>query len=100
MVELKNLKSLKLGTGWTQLTVLGEPDVVLTFRGYAPVLPIRQNQNDLEYFLYISAKSLGEPLEELRKANDGRFTGLEIEIRKISTEKFATYEIRNATNTA
>jgi len=99
MVELKNLKSLKLGTGWTQLTVLGEPDVVLTFRGYAPVLPVQQKQNDLEYFLYISAKSLGESLEELREANNGKFTGLEIEIRKISTDRFATYEVRNATNT-
>jgi hypothetical protein len=96
MVDLKEMQSLKLGIGWTHLVVLDEPDVVLTFKGYAPVLPVRQKLNGLEYILYISAKSLGESLEELRVANDGKFTGLEIEIRKMSTDKFAKYEVRNA----
>ena len=49
---------LKVSTGWIELEIISEPDVLLTFKGYAPILRCpRQLNNDLEYILYISAKS-------------------------------------------
>lgn len=99
MTEFAKFRSLKLGTGWTRLTVTGESSVVLTVRGYAPVLPVRQKQNDLEYILYISAKSLADPLETLRLNNGDKFAGLDFEVRKTSSERTAPYEVRDAANT-
>ena len=67
----ETLPSLKVSTGWIPLEIISEPDVVLTFRGYAPILRVQKCRTGVEYSLYISAKSLAEPLEELRKNNDG-----------------------------
>jgi hypothetical protein len=100
MVKRQTMQPLKLGTGWIRVTVTSEVEVVLTFRGYAPVLHVRQAQNNLEYILYVSAKSLAEPLERLRQENGGKFTGLDLELRKASSERFAPYEVRNATDTS
>lgn len=99
MGEDQSIKSLKLGTGWTRIAVIGEPSVILTVRGYAPILTVRQERNDLEYILYISAKSLSDPLELLRKQNGDKFTGLDIELRKTTSERSAPYEVRDATDT-
>lgn len=87
---------LKIGTGWVEICVESEPDVQLTFRGYAPILHVCQTYNNLRYILYISAKSLAEPLEGLRKENGNRFTGLRFELRKSTSERTATYEVRDA----
>ena len=54
--------SLKVSTGWIELEIISEADVVLTYRGYAPILQVRKISNDLEYIFYISAASLGSVL--------------------------------------
>ena len=59
--------TLKVSTGWIELETISEPDVILTFKGYAPILRVRKLRTNVEFILYISAKSLAEPLEELRK---------------------------------
>ena len=69
------------------------PDVVLTFRGYAPILRVQKCRTGVEYSLYISAKSLAEPLEELRKNNGGIFKGIQLRIRKESMEQMSKYQI-------
>lgn len=89
----ETLLTLKVGIGWIELEIISEPDVVLTFRGYAPILRVRKISNDLEYMLYISAKSLGEPLEMLRKNNAGTFKGIQFRIRKESMDQMAKFEI-------
>ena len=33
---------LKVGTGWIELEIISEPDVVLTFKGYAPILQVKK----------------------------------------------------------
>ena len=71
----EDLPSLKVSTGWIELEIVSDPNVVLTFKGYAPILRVRNTRTGLEYILYISAKSLAEPLEELRINNDGIFKG-------------------------
>ena len=85
--------SLKVSTGWIEIEIISEPDVVLTFRGYAPILRVRKSRTGVEYLLYISAKSLAEPLEELRKNNVGIFKGIRLRIRKESMEQMSKYEI-------
>ena len=87
------LPSLKVSTGWIELEIVSEPDVVLTFKGYAPILRVRKVRTSVEYQLYISAKSLAEPLEELRKSNLGIFKGIRLRIRKESMEQMAKYAI-------
>ncbi len=87
------LPSLKVSTGWIELEIVSEPDVVLTFKGYAPILRVRKVRTSVEYQLYISAKSLAEPLEGLRKSNLGIFKGIRLRIRKESMEQMAKYVI-------
>ena len=82
---------LKVGEGWIGVFVK------MTVRGYAPVLPVKVVKTSLDYILYISAKSLAEPLEELRTQNDGGFTNLRFEVRKEGTERSSRYEVRHAT---
>ena len=85
---------LRVGTGWIGVTVTGPVDVIRTFRGYSPVLPVRVGKTGLEYILYISAVSIANPLEELRQQNGGRFEGLKFEIRKQRLDTTAPYELR------
>lgn len=90
------LPSLKLGTGWVRLLVEAEPEVILTIKGYAPVIRVKALKTNLEYLLYISAKSLAEPLERLRRDNGNKFKGLSFEVRKSSLGQMAPYELRTA----
>jgi hypothetical protein len=90
----KETPTLRVGTGWIDLAVIGEPNVIQTFKGYAPVLPVKVIATHLDYFLYISAKSIAEKLEPLRQANAGAFNGLRLSIRKTSDDQFAPYEVK------
>ena len=38
----ETLPALKVGIGWIELEIISEPDVVLTFKGYAPILQVRK----------------------------------------------------------
>jgi len=89
--------SLKISTGWINIEIISEPTVVLTFKGYAPVVQVRVLQTKLDYYMYISAKSIAEGIEPLRKKNNGNFTKLRFSIRKAGEDKFAAYEIKEIT---
>ena len=84
---------LKVGTEWIGLEMISEPDVVLTFKGYAPILQVREISTGSEYRFYISAKSLAKSLEELRRHNGGVFKGIQFRVRKESMDKMAKYEV-------
>ena len=84
---------LRVGTGWIELEVISQPDVYLTFKGYVPFVYVRNVRTGLEYGLYISAKSVSEPLEELRKNNNRRFEGIRMRIRKESMDRMSKYEL-------
>lgn len=84
---------LKVSTEWIELEILSEPDVVITFHGYAPFLQVRNMKTAVEYRFYISAKSLAASLEELRNNNNGNFTGIKFRVRKESMDRMAKYEI-------
>lgn len=89
----EDVPSLKVSTGWIELEIISEPDVVLSFKGYAPILRVRKIRTGVEFVLYISAKSLAVPLEELRENNGGGFMGIKFRIRKESMMQMAKYEI-------
>lgn len=88
---------LRVGTGWIELEVISQPDVSLTFKGYVPFVHVRKIRTGVEYGLYISAKSVAEPLEELRKNNGRSFEGIKIRIRKESMERMSKYELEELT---
>jgi hypothetical protein len=83
---------LRVATGWVEIKVLGGPDVVLTSRGYAPVLVVQHVLTGLFYRLYIGAKTLAEPLEKMRQENGG-FVGLRLRIRKESMDPMSKYQV-------
>ena len=73
---------------------MGEVDVVASFRGYAPVLPVKVDRTGLLHILYISATSLTAQLEPLRIANGGHFKSLRFSIRKESEDRMSGYELK------
>ena len=85
------LSSLKAGTGWIEVEAVAEADVVLTFRGYAPVLQVKVIKSGLVKQLYIGAKTLATVLEEMRKRNKNKFRGIRFRFRKESEEKMSSY---------
>ncbi len=90
-------KPISVTTEAVILKIVSEPTVFLTFRGYAPVVEVRLDGDPAgeTNFLYIAAKSLSEPLEELRRKNGGKFTGLHLRLRKESADKFAPYIVQS-----
>lgn len=89
----QNQSFLKVGTEWIELEIISESDVILTTFGYAPFLQVKEITTDIEYRLYISAKSLAEPLEELRKHNGDVFKGIQFGVRKESLDKKAKFAV-------
>lgn len=84
---------LKVGTEWIELEIISDVDVILTTFGYAPFLRVQKIKTGTEHRLYISAKSLAEPFEELRKDNSDTFKGIQLRIRKENTDRKAKYEV-------
>ena len=89
---------LKVGTEWIELEIISDVDVILTTFGYAPFLGVREIRTGTEYRLYISAKSLAEPFEKLRKDNNDTFEGIQFRICKESTDQKARYEVDTNVN--
>lgn len=84
-------QTLKVGTDPVDADVVSEPHVVMTFRGYSPVVDVQSGGTP--YVLHISAKSLSMALEPLVKANDGKFSGLKLRLKKESADKMAPYVV-------
>jgi hypothetical protein len=88
---------LRPGTGWIEVEAVSEPDVLLTFKGYAPILPVRVIKSGLIKHLFISAKSLSTALEEMRKKNKNKFLGLRFRLKKESEEQMSSYIVEKIT---
>jgi len=89
------LDSIKAGTGWIDVQAVSEADVVLTFKGYAPILRVKVIKSGLVKQIYISSKSMATALEEMRKKNNGNFIGIKFRFRKESDEKMAPYIVES-----
>lgn len=95
MDEMKKsaLQQLRIGEGWIRLKIHGEPYVMPTRNGYAPVLEVENRHSATRHFIYMSAKTFMEGIEPLRDVNGGAFDGLEFKIRKESGDRFAKFII-------
>ena len=78
------------------LKIITEPYVVLTARGYAPVVDIEVDGDPEKKVMFISAASLSQALEEFRSENNGHFTGIRLRVRKESADRFAKYVVESA----
>ncbi len=90
----KGVPWLIIETEWIELGVVCEPTIVLTSRGYAPILRVQKSSTGAEFKLSIRAKSIAQPLEALRLNNRGVFKGLHFRIRKRSMEPGSQYQIQ------
>jgi hypothetical protein len=88
------LPMLKVGTAPTNVEVVSEPFVRLTFRGYVPCVKVKVVKSGLDYALAINSKSISEALDKIRKQNDGFFVGLEFELCKKDESQMAPYILK------
>ena len=89
MAHQERKPTLKVGVDWVPLEVVSEPYVVMTVRGYAPVVDVKGPQGD--FILYISSKSISDGFEPLVEAGGGKFSGLKLRVKKESEDKMARY---------
>jgi len=78
-------------TSWTDLEILSEPYVVITFKGYVAAVEVLDIGSDDRYELLIAAKSLSDGMEPIRQENGGKFTGMRIRIKKDGEERTSRY---------
>ena len=91
MADEQQRNNLKVGVDWTPVTITSEPHVVMSFRGYAPVVDVETGEG--KQILFISSKSISQGLDPLVQANGGKFSGLRLRLRKESTDRMAPYNV-------
>ena len=89
MADQERKPNLKVGTEWISVEVQSEPYVVMTIRGFAPVVDAKTPGGD--FMIYISSKSMSDGLVPLIEAQDGKFTGIKFRVKKESEDKMARY---------
>lgn len=88
-----DLLHLRIGTGWIEVQILS-PYPLVAFRNhaYAPVLEVKVERSGLRKMLFVSAHSLSEQLEDIRKAH-GSLEDVRVRLRKTSDDRFARYVV-------
>ena len=94
MAEQERRPNLKVGVNWITVEVASEPYVVMSFRGYAPVVDV-QGPDGVQ-ILYISSKSISQALDPLVQGNGGKFKGLKLKLRKETEDRMAPYVVEKA----
>ncbi len=91
MVDQERKPNLKVGTEWISAEILSEPYVVMTIRGFAPVVDVKTPTG--EFMIYISSKSMSDGLVPMLEMSDGKFKGLKFRVKKESEDKMAKYVV-------
>jgi len=91
----EKLPVLRVLTEAVRIQVDSEADVIMTFRGYAPILNVTVLETNEKHILYISARSLSQELEKRREKNGGKFTGLRLSVKKESDARTAQYIVED-----
>jgi hypothetical protein len=91
VLDPQELPYLRVGPEWTELEVVRGPEVIYTRKGYAPVIVVMRGA--VAHVVYVSASSIAEPLEQIRKSRGGSLVGVKIRVRKHGTEQFSPYEV-------
>jgi hypothetical protein len=89
MADQERKPNLKVSVEWIPVEVLSEPYVVMTIRGFAPVVDVKTPQG--EFILYISSKSMSDGLVPMLEASSNVFKGLKFRVKKESEDKMARY---------
>jgi hypothetical protein len=93
MDDARKLPQLRFGTGWTVVRIADGPICVPTQRGYAVALIVTNEINALVQLWFVSAKSIQDQLEPLRKASATGLVGMRLRVRKAGEEPTSPYEI-------
>ena len=91
MADQERKPNLKVGTDWIPVEISSEPYVVMTIRGFAPVVDVKTPQGD--FILYISSKSMSDGLVPMLEASSNVFKGLKFRVKKESEDKMARYVV-------
>ena len=83
--------NLKVGVDTVNVDIISEPYVVMSFRGYAPVVDV--SGPDGKQILFISSKSISQGLDPLVQENGGKFQGLKLRLHKESDDRMAAYVV-------
>ena len=94
MAERERYPNLKAGVDWIAVEILSEPYVVMSIRGYAPVVDVQGPEG--KQMLFISSKSISQGLDPLVQANGGKFQGLKLRLRKETEDRMAPYVVEKA----
>lgn len=94
MADREARSNLKVGTKPVEVEVVSEPYVVMSFRGYAPVVDVSGPEG--KQALFISSKSISQGLDPLVQANGGKFLGLKLRLRKETEDRMAPYVVEKA----
>ncbi len=86
--------NLKVGVDWVPVEIISEPYVVMSFRGYAPVVDVSTPGG--KQILFISSKSISQGLDPLVQANGRKFAGLKLRLRKETEDRMAPYIVETA----
>jgi hypothetical protein len=98
MADNEKMEYLMISTEAVVVSIISEPRVVMTYRGYAPVVEVKVEGEESQKLMYINSKSISTTLESLKNENHGKFSGIKIRIRKESNDKFAKYIINRASD--
>jgi hypothetical protein len=91
MADQERKPNLKVGTEWIPVEIVSEPYVVMTVRGFAPVVDVKTPGG--EFILYISSKSMSDGLVPFLEQTDSKFNGLKFRVKKESEDKMARYVV-------
>lgn len=83
---------LAIGDRWITMTVMSEPFVVRTARGYAPAVLVQRAGVLHPEHILVGARSLAEGLESQRN-REGALVGVALRTRKTATAATAPYEV-------
>jgi hypothetical protein len=86
---------LKIDIEPRRILITSEPFVLYTPFGYQPVVEVLEVKTKRTYLLSIAARSLSQPLEQFRIENNGYMTGVEVWIRKKSTDRKSPYIVED-----
>lgn len=84
---------LQIGDEWVNLSIKSDPFVIKTFRGYAPAILVRRDQNSITEHIFIGAKSLSDKLDYLH-TKYGSLINLYVSIKRASNDQMAPYELK------
>ena len=96
MADSSKRPTLKVKTEWIDVEIVSEPYVVMTFRGYAPVVDVKAPGEADPLNLFISSKSISLGIDAFMKENGGKFAGLKLRIRKESDDRMAPYVVEKS----